>query len=82
MRSSQDFELNTNDGEYKIVCLPPCPLCAGLLEVRHIGNSRTKKQSIRVRCKFCRIERTDANLGGGINRLIEAQEKAWHRNQS
>ena len=73
----EEFELHTNDGEQKTVCLPPCPLCAGLLEVMHIGNSRTKKQSIRVKCKACRIERTDANLGGGVDRLIEAQEKAW-----
>lgn len=72
--------IHTNDGGYKAISLPPCPLCASPLKAHHIGNAHTKTQKLQVKCtaRLCRIERTDATIHGDVNDLIRMQEKAWN----
>lgn len=81
--STQQRELHTNDGEHKAINLPPCPNCGSRLEAAHVGNSRTKSQKLKVKCSrlACRVERTEATMRGGIDDLIQHQERAWQAAQ-
>lgn len=68
----------TADSSKKIGFLS-CPFCGSKPEVKYIGNNRTKKRAIRVKCPKCRIERTDAALRYGFDWLEEVAAKNWNQ---
>jgi hypothetical protein len=42
--------------------LEPCPFCGSVPELNFIGNDYTKSRKVVVKCKKCRIQRTDAAI--------------------
>ena len=42
--------------------LLPCPFCGGEPDLQHIGNDYVKTKKIRIKCKKCFIQRTQAAL--------------------
>jgi hypothetical protein len=60
------------------VTLLPCPFCGGMPELKYIGNDRSKKRAITIRCPGCRIERTDASLRFGFDWIEGIVAKNWN----
>ena len=81
---SDKHVVHANSGGDYPIKLPDCPLCGSKLTVHHIGNNHTKNQKLKVKCSNnrCRIERTDAAIGYGIEFLIKCQENAWQAAQA
>ena len=63
--------------------LKTCPFCGSEARATQIGNEHTKALRIRVKCtnSMCRIERTDATLGGrhGLEWLEEVATKGCNK---
>ena len=68
-----------NDGNKHDIEFLPCPFCGDDPHVMPKGNSQTKKRSVTVKCKTCRIERTDAALRYGFDFLYEVAAKNWNQ---
>ena len=66
----------------KTIKLMPCPFCGGKPELQHIGNNYTKKRSIRIKCKQCRCERTDAALRHDFDWLENMAAENWNQRPS
>jgi hypothetical protein len=60
----------------------PCPFCGDSPHVMPKGNSYTKKRSVTVKCKTCRIERTDAALSHGFDWLYKVAAESWNSRTS
>lgn len=59
--------------------LLPCPFCGGEAETRPQGNELTKKGlRYTIRCKECRIERTNATLRHGMDWLEKLSVEQWN----
>lgn len=77
MTKKEDFEIKGwTDG--KIVKLLPCAFCGGEPELLHIGNDYKPKKRITIKCKKCRVERTDAALHHDFNWLEDVAQKGWN----
>lgn len=63
----------------KIIRLKPCPFCGGEPDLQHIGNEHLKKRAIKIKCKQCRCQRTDAAIYHGFNWLEEVAAKNWNQ---
>lgn len=63
----------------KILNLLCCPFCGTYPQVMHIGNEYTKSRKITIKCKSCRIQRTDAALTHGFEWLEGVAEKNWNQ---
>lgn len=68
-----------NDGGTHDIEFLPCPFCGDMPHVMPKGNSHTKKRSVKVKCRTCRIERTDAALAKGFDWLYETAAKNWNK---
>ena len=68
-----------NDGNYHDIEFLPCPFCLSKPYVLPRGNSHTKKRSVTVKCKECRIERTDATLRQDFAWLYKTAAKNWNQ---
>ena len=64
-----------NDGNKHDIEFLPCPFCGEMPHVMPKGNSYTKKRAVTVKCKGCRIERTDAALVQGFDWLYDVAAK-------
>ena len=42
--------------------LKPCPFCGGEAVKIFIGNEYTKKRSVEIKCKKCRVKRVNAAI--------------------
>lgn len=58
--------------------LKPCSFCGGDAEMLRRGNAHTKKRSITVRCKKCRVERTNAALIHSMDWLENVSIENWN----
>ncbi len=54
--------IDNNGNEFKHNPLLPCPFCGCSPELLFIGNNYTKSRKVIVKCKMCRVQRTDATL--------------------
>lgn len=63
----------------KKIKLMSCPFCGGEPDLQHIGNDYTKKRKIKIKCKKCRCERTDAALRHGFDWLENVAIKNWNQ---
>lgn len=52
---------NSSDGFVADKMLP-CPFCGNDPEILFIGNNYTKSRKVTIKCKKCRVQRTDAAL--------------------
>ena len=52
----------SNGGEFEADKLLPCPFCGSAPELIFIGNDYTKSRKVEIKCKKCRIRRTDAGI--------------------
>ena len=58
--------------------LKPCPFCGGEAERKFIGNDHTKKRSIEIKCKKCRVKRVDAALSHSHDWIDNECTKQWN----
>lgn|SRR5574343_1876697 len=65
--------------ETKTIELKSCPFCGGEPELQHIGNLHTKSRKIKIKCKKCRCQRTDAAIYHDFNWLEDVAAKEWNR---
>ncbi len=68
-----------NDGSYHDIEFDVCPFCGDKPYVMPKGNSYTKKRSVTVKCRTCRIERTDAALSNGFEWLYKVAAENWNK---
>ena len=68
-----------NDGNHHDIEFDVCPFCGDQPHVIPKGNSCTKKRSVTVKCKTCRIERTDAELSKGFEWLYKTAAENWNK---
>ena len=59
--------------------LLPCPFCGGEPTKRYIGNTHTKKRSIRIKCSKCRVSRTDGMLKHDWEWLENVATNNWNQ---
>ena len=59
----------------------PCPFCGGQPEIIHFGNY-SRKRLVKIKCKKCRIERTDGALCFGFDWLENVAQKEWNERAS
>ena len=59
--------------------LKPCPFCGGEAEKKFIGNNHTKKRSIEIKCKSCRVKRVDAALYQSHEWLDDVATRNWNQ---
>jgi len=76
------FEFESFNSDKKIQ-LENCPLCNSEdLSVSHIGNERTQKRSIEIKCKNCRINIKDSAMRYGFDWLESLASSNWNNRQS
>jgi hypothetical protein len=68
-----------NDGNSHDIEFFPCPFCGDAPHVMPKGNRNTNKRSVTVKCKTCRIERTDAALNHGFDWLYKVAAESWNK---
>ena len=70
--------LTSFDGEreYK---LNACPFCGAAPIVNYIGNEKTKKRSIVIKCSGCRIQRKDSAMRYGFEWLEKVAVEHWNQ---
>jgi len=56
-----------------------CPCCGSEAELTFKGNPYTKKRSVTIKCKGCRLQRTDATLRGSAEWIAKASIKEWNK---
>ena len=56
-----------------------CPFCGGEPEILRKGNDHRPKRSITIRCKGCRVERTDAAIRHGMEWLEGVAIDHWNK---
>jgi len=56
----------------------PCPFCGSIPVATYRGSEFGKKRSITVKCRNCRIERTDATLQFGFDYLERLVVENWN----
>lgn len=59
--------------------LKPCPFCGGEPKKIFIGNDRTKKRSIEIKCPKCRCKRVNAAIHHSQEWLDEVATKNWNQ---
>ncbi len=58
--------------------LKPCPFCGAEPKATHIGNERTKKRSVIIKCPKCRIERKDSAMQFDFDWLEKVAAEHWN----
>jgi len=63
----------------KLERLLPCPFCGGEPEMLHKGNKFSAKRSVTIKCKQCRVQRTDAAMRFGMAWLEGVATDHWNK---
>lgn len=58
--------------------LKTCPFCGSEPEVIHIGNEATARRKVTIKCKNCRIQRTDSAIVHGFTWLESVAAASWN----
>ena len=58
--------------------LLPCPCCGGKAELEFKGNDYTKKRSVTIKCKSCKLQRTDAAIRNTAQWCAEVAIDQWN----
>jgi len=59
--------------------LKRCPFCGGSnVNLKYVGNDRTKSRKVIIKCADCRFTRTDAAIRHNHDWLTEVITKAWN----
>lgn len=59
--------------------LKPCPCCGSEnIEVKYIGNDLSKKRKVEIKCKSCRLTRTDGAIYHNHDWCFETAKKYWN----
>lgn len=70
----------TNDGvEFCGDEMLPCPFCGGQPIITFIGNNHTKKRKVEIKCKSCRVQRTNAAIYNDLQSLAELSINQWNK---
>ena len=56
-----------------------CPFCGGEPEMLHKGNKFSAKRSVTIKCKKCRVQRTDAAMRFGMEWLEGVAIDHWNK---
>jgi len=63
----------------KEIELANCPFCGSEPTIKHIGNDRTKKRSIEIKCPKCRIKRIDGAIRFSFAWLERVSAENWNQ---
>ena len=55
-----------------------CPFCGGEPELKRKGNEFTKSRCVEIKCKNCRITRTDCAIRNSMEWVENIAIKAWN----
>ena len=55
-----------------------CPFCGGKASLKNIGNEWTKKRSVIIKCKSCRVQMTNSALIHDMEWLESVSIKDWN----
>lgn len=61
------------------ICLDMCPFCGGKPSLMHIGNERTKKRAVEIKCTQCRVQRRDSTLTHSFAWLEDVVSRYWNQ---
>lgn len=63
--------------------LKPCPFCGSEdIEIKYIGNAHTKTRKVQLKCKSCRVTRTDGAIYHDHEWCYETAAKQWNTRTS
>jgi len=74
----QEPRSGLSDLTVKLERLLPCPFCGSEPEILRKGNDHRPKRSITIRCKGCRVERTDAAIRHSMDWLERVATEQWN----
>ena len=57
----------------------PCPCCGGEPELTFIGNPYTKSRKVTIKCKKCRLQRTDATIRNTAEWAANVAIEQWNK---
>jgi len=58
--------------------LKPCPCCGSEAKLQFVGNARTKRRSVTIKCTKCRLQRTDAAIRHVEQWVAEVCIEQWN----
>lgn len=61
--------------------LKPCPCCGGEAELKFKGNDWTKTRSVTIKCKKCRLQRTDGAIKFDSKWCAETCIDLWNKRE-
>ncbi len=71
--------VDNNGNEFMADVLLLCPFCGNEPELLFIGNSHTESRKVTIKCKECRIQRTDAGLRFDHEWVARNAIKQWNQ---
>jgi Lar family restriction alleviation protein len=69
----------TNNSEFEHDALKSCPFCGNTPEIKFIGNDYTKQRKVIIKCKKCRIQRTDAAIRFNHEQIAKLCIDEWNK---
>lgn len=58
--------------------LAPCPFCSSQPEIEEVGNDRTPKRKITVKCPKCRVQQTNGAIRFDMAWLRKVAIESWN----
>lgn len=56
-----------------------CPCCGGEPELLFTGNPYTKSRKVTIKCKKCRLQRTDATISNNAEWAAKVAIEQWNK---
>lgn len=67
-----------NGNKFLADAMLPCPCCGGESSLLFKGNSHTKSRSVTIKCKSCRLQRTDAAIRNSAEWCAKTALELWN----